>query len=69
MGDPLSSCYRFLHQEECRLDVDPWQPFTASTASGKDAFEGDAAVPWRIVRAASEHDWAELGLLPPAIVR
>ena len=47
---PLSwVVYRFFHQENCRLSVDPWQPFPA----GKDSFDGDAAVPWRIVGTTS----------------
>ena len=47
---PLSwLVYRFLHQEDCRLSVDPWRPF----APGKDSFDGDAAVPWRLVGTSS----------------
>ena len=37
--------YRFLHQEECRLGVDPWNPFPGPD---KDSFDGDAAVPWDV---------------------
>jgi SAM-dependent methyltransferase len=58
--------YRFIHQEECRLSVDPWAPFPGSP---KDSFDGDAAVPWKIVREASPERWRELGLLPPRVVR
>ena len=46
---PLSwPIYRFLHEEDCRLGVDPWRPFPADKAG----FDGDAALPWRIVRDA-----------------
>ena len=58
--------YRFFHQEDCRLSVDPWNPFPGPV---KDSFEGDAAVPWKIVRRATAARWRELGLLPPRIVR
>lgn len=58
--------YRFFHQEECRLSVDPWSPFPGPA---KDSFEGDAAVPWKIVRGATPARWRELGLLPPRVVR
>jgi SAM-dependent methyltransferase len=58
--------YRFLHQEGCRLSVDPWEPFPAG---GKDSFDGDAAVPWKLVRATPAAGWAELGLRPPRVRR
>ena len=58
--------YRFLHQEDCRLSVDPWQPFPGG---GKDSFEGDAAVPWKIVRDAGAARWRSLGFAPPRVRR
>ena len=58
--------YRFVHQEECRLSVDPWQPFPAG---GKDSFDGDAAVPWRMARDTPAKRWNELGLRPPRVAR
>ena len=58
--------YRFVHQEECRLSVDPWQPFPVG---GKDSFDGDAAVPWRMVRDTPAERWNELGLRPPRVAR
>ncbi len=62
---PLSwPVYRFLHHEHCRLRVDPWSPFPTD---GKDSFEGDAAVPWRMVRRTSPGEWRALGLEPPAV--
>ena len=64
---PLSwVVYRFFHQEHCRLSVDAWRPFPGA---GKDSFDGDAAVPWKIVRATQEAAWRELGLLAPRAVR
>lgn len=63
---PLSwPVYRFLHQEDCRLGVDPWDPFPGA---GKDSFDGDAAVPWKMVRTAPDARWAELGFRPPRVV-
>jgi len=47
--------YRLLHQESCRVRVDPWQPFPTEA---KDSFEGDAAVPWRIVRGTPAGCWS-----------
>jgi SAM-dependent methyltransferase len=58
--------YRFFHQEDCRLSVDPWNPFPGAD---KDSFDGDAAVPWRIVRDTPPPRWRELGFLPPRVVR
>ena len=64
---PLSwVVYRFFHQEDCRLGVDPWSPFAAG---GKDSFDGDAAVPWRMVRTTRAGRWGELGLQAPRVVR
>jgi len=57
--------YRFLHEEDCRLGVDPWHPFPP----GKRSFDGDAAVPWRLVRDTKEPEWRRLGLEPPRLVR
>jgi SAM-dependent methyltransferase len=57
--------YRFVHQEGCTLGIDPWEPFGAGSA--KDAFEGDGALPWRIVRTATADDWRQLGLAAPRV--
>lgn len=63
---PLSyPIYRFAHQEGCTLGVDPWRPF--ASGSSKDAFEGDQAVPWKIVRSTEESEWHGLGLSSPAV--
>jgi SAM-dependent methyltransferase len=64
---PLSwVVYRFFHQEDCRLSVDPWSPFPGAA---KDSFDGDAAVPWKIVHSTSAARWRELGLLSPRVAR
>ena len=64
---PLSwVVYRFFHQEDCRLGVDPWNPFPAS---GKDSFDGDAAVPWKMARTTSGGRWQGLGFSPPRVAR
>lgn len=55
--------YRWLHQEGCRLDLDPWDPF--AHGDGKDAFEGDASILRGILHTAGEAEWAALGLAAP----
>ena len=57
--------YRFEHQEGCTHGIDPWAPFGAGGA--KDAFEGDGALPWRIVRTATADDCRQLGLGVPRV--
>jgi SAM-dependent methyltransferase len=54
--------YRFFHQEECSLGVDPWRPFPGE---GKDAFDGNAAVPWRLVGGTPGWEWRQLGFAAP----
>jgi len=64
---PLSwVVYRFFHQEECRVGVDPWDPFPGPD---KDSFDGDAAVPWKMVRETPGSRWRALGFGPPGIER
>jgi hypothetical protein len=58
--------YRFIHQEACRLSVDPWRPFPTDH---KDSFDGDAAVPWKMARGTPAERWIDLGLRPPRVVR
>ncbi len=63
---PLSfPVYRWLHQEGCTPGLDPWSPFGRER---KDAFEGDAAVVWRLVRDTPSEKWRELGLEMPSTV-
>ena len=58
--------YRWLHQESCVLGIDPWQPFSGQGAT-KDAFDGNAAVPWKILRATSPEGWRRFGLEQPTL--
>jgi SAM-dependent methyltransferase len=65
---PLSfPLYRWLHQEGCRLSLDPWHPFEGDSL--KDPFQGDAAVMWRLVRDTTRERWRELGFEPPRVER
>jgi SAM-dependent methyltransferase len=54
--------YRFFHQEDCRLRVDGWDPFPGG---GKDSFDGNAAIPWRLFRDTPAWEWRRLGFEPP----
>lgn len=66
---PLSyPIYRFLHQESCTLGLDPWDPFPTAR-SGKDTFEGDAVIPWKVWRRAMREEWGRFGLRPPVVRR
>jgi SAM-dependent methyltransferase len=60
--------YRWLHEEGCDLGIDPWDPFPAS-AGAKEAFEGNGALTWRVVRSGDERQWAGMGLGPPRVRR
>jgi SAM-dependent methyltransferase len=67
---PLSyPVYRWLHHEGCSLGIDPWNPFGREEPDGKDPFQGDAAVLWRLVRATPPQKWRELGFEPPVVTR
>ena len=59
--------YRYLHEEGCRPGLDPWNPFGAARSVDKKPFEGDAAVPWRLVQTTRAARWAELGFAPPRV--
>jgi SAM-dependent methyltransferase len=67
---PLSyPVYRWLHQEGCTLRLDPWDPFGRESTEGKDPFQGNAAVLWRLVRATDPVRWRQLGFEPPRVTR
>jgi SAM-dependent methyltransferase len=55
--------YRFFHQEDCALGVDPWDPFPKGAA--KDSFDGNAAIPWKMLRRTGTEEWSRLGFHPP----
>jgi len=61
--------YRFLHQEGCTLGLDPWNPFRLEEGDRKDAFDGNSAVPFRLVGCTPAAGWHELGLSPPRVRR
>lgn len=66
---PLSyPIYRWMHEEGCDLGIDPWDPFAAS-AGAKEAFEGNGALTWRVVRSADASQWAGMGLGAPRVRR
>jgi len=60
--------YRWLHEEGCDLRIDPWDPF-AARAGAKEAFEGNGALAWRVVRGGDEEAWRQMGLRPPRVRR
>jgi len=65
---PLSfPIYRWLHQEGCRPGLDPWNPFGVGASAGKDAFDGDAAVVWKLLKTAEPGEWRRLGLEAPRV--
>lgn len=55
--------YRFLHQEGCRLDLDPTQPFSRGEA--KDPFDGDAGVTRALVQKVTPGMWTALDVESP----
>jgi SAM-dependent methyltransferase len=61
--------YRWLHREGCTLGLDPWDPFRREATPGKDPFQGDAAVLWRLVGRTPAERWRELGFEPPVVTR
>lgn len=64
---PLSwLVYRFFHQEDCRVSADAWQPFPPGA---KDSFDGNATVPWQLVRDTPLERWHALGLQGPRVLR
>ena len=60
--------YRWLHEEGCDLGIDPWDPFAASDGT-KEAFDGNSALTWRVVRSGDEDAWRRMGLAPPRVRR
>ncbi len=65
---PLSyPVYRFFHQEGCTLGLDPWNPFALAPGASKEAFAGDAAVVWRLVRSTPGEVWRDLGFRRPRV--
>ncbi len=59
--------YHWIHHEQCLPEADPWQPFSTDHSGGKEAFEGNSAVPWKLLRSAHTEDWRRLGLGRPEV--
>jgi len=57
--------YRWLHQEGCRLGLDPWDPFDLGRSPRKEAFQGDGAVMWKLAKATPDSRWHDLGFGRP----
>jgi SAM-dependent methyltransferase len=58
--------YRWTHEEGCDLGIDPWSPFGSGP---KQAFEGNGALAWKLVRAADAATWRAVGLSVPRVTR
>ncbi len=59
--------YRWLHQEDCRPGLDAWRPF--GNRLDKAPFEGDQALPWKLLRTTRPETWNELGFDAPRVER
>ena len=57
---PSYILYRYFHHEDCVLSIDIAQPFRST---GKQAFDGNAAIPFRLVRSLRTHPAAGLKLV------
>ena len=57
---PSYILYRYLHHEDCVLSIDIAQPFRSA---GKQAFDGNAAIPYQLVRGLRTHPAAGLKLV------
>lgn len=59
--------YRFMHHESCDLRVDPWKPF--ASGSDKQPFDGESALPWRLLRTSAPESWTRFGFDTPSVRR
>ena len=59
--------YRWLHQEDCRPGLDPWHPF--GDRPDKAPFDGDQALPWKLLRVTPPATWTALGFDAPRVER
>lgn len=57
---PSYILYRYLHHEDCKLAIDIAEPFRST---GKQAFDGNAAIPFQLVRSLRTHPAAGLKLV------
>jgi len=57
---PSYILYRYFHHEDCALSIDVAEPFRST---GKQAFDGNAAIPYRLVQSQRAHPAAGLKLI------
>jgi SAM-dependent methyltransferase len=57
---PSYLLYRYFHHEDCALSIDIADPFRST---GKQAFDGNAAIPYRLVQSQRERPVAGLKLI------
>ena len=57
---PSYILYRYFHHEDCVLSIDIAQPFRST---GKQAFDGNAAIPYQLVRRVRDQPAAGLKLV------
>ena len=57
---PSYLLYRYFHHEDCVLSIDIAEPFRST---GKQAFDGNAAIPYQLVRNQRAHPAAGLKLI------
>lgn len=57
---PSYILYRYFHHEDCALSIDIADPFRST---GKQAFDGNAAIPYRLVESQRAHPVAGLRLI------
>ena len=57
---PSYILYRYFHHEDCKLAIDIADPFRST---GKQAFDGNAAIPFQLVRSLRTHPAAGLNLV------
>lgn len=59
--------YRWLHQEGCRLGLDPWDPFGVAATPDKEPLRGDNACASLLLRCTPPGRWRELGFATPRV--
>jgi SAM-dependent methyltransferase len=57
---PSYILYRYFHHEDCALSIDIAEPFHST---GKQAFDGNAAIPYQLVRRLRTHPAVGLKLI------
>ncbi len=57
---PSYVLYRYFHHEDCALSIDIAEPFRST---GKQAYDGNAAIPYQLVRNQRSHPATSLKLI------